>query len=169
MTETEVKAAKSPAKRSETSPEWTALDFPFFRGDLFDFPFLRGFSSEAGRFLNTAPKTSGLWVPAIEVGEKDGNFVITADLPGMNQEDIKVHTSGDAVILEGERKSSTEEKEAGYYHRERSFGRFYRSIPLPNGAELEKAYAEYLDGVLKVMVPAPAFKPKTREIPVNTA
>jgi len=70
-------------------------------------------------------------------------------------------------ILEGERKLKKEEKKEGYYRTERSYGHFYRSIPLPEEVNLEKAYAEFTNGVLEVSIPVTGTKHKSREIPVH--
>jgi len=116
----------------------------------------RGFGEETG------------WMPAIEVREQDGNLVVCADLPGLNKEDVKVEVSGDALVIEGERKREHEETRSGIHRTERSYGRFYRAIPLPEGADLDKAKAQFKDGVLEVRVPVPESRNKAREIPINT-
>jgi HSP20 family protein len=86
-------------------------------------------------------------------------FLVTAELPGVSYEDVKVYFTGDALVLEGERKC--------YFHTERSYGRFYRAIPVPEGANAEKATAQFNNGVLKVVIPIPEIVSKMREIPVT--
>ena len=73
----------------------------------------------------------------------------------------------DALIIEGERKREHTEGQEGYHRYERSFGKFYRSIPLPEGAKPDQARAELNDGVLKISVPAPEMKKKVRQIAVE--
>jgi len=94
------------------------------------------------------------WVPRIEMGEKDGKLCILADLPGVKKEDLNVHVDEDAVTIEGERRQERTIDERGYYQSERSYGSFYRQIPLPQGAQTDAATAEFKDGVLEIEIPA---------------
>jgi HSP20 family protein len=98
-----------------------------------------------------------VWMPAVEVFERDGKLHVHADLPGMKKEDIKLTIEADQLVLQGERRSSHEEggQQAGYYHSERSYGSFYRAIPLPEGVDPAKAEASFKDGVLDVSFDAP--------------
>lgn len=90
--------------------------------------------------------------PTVEMIEKDGSVVVRADLPGMEKKDISVELTGDGVVITGERRSSREETENGYYRSERSYGSFYRYLPLPAGTVGEHAEASYNNGVLEVTV-----------------
>jgi len=108
------------------------------------------------------------WSPRIDVIEREGQFVVRADLPGMNKEDVKVEVTEDAITIEGERKNEKKEEREGYYYCECSYGSFYRAIPLPEGAEASRATAEFRNGVLEVTVPAPSRpEPKARRLEVN--
>ena len=74
------------------------------------------------------------------------------------------------LTIEGERKTEKEEKKGGWVHTERNYGKFYRSIALPDGADTAKATAEFADGVLAVTLPIPeAAAPVVKEIPVGEA
>jgi len=73
----------------------------------------------------------------------------------------------DALVIKGERKSEHKEEREGFYKSERSYGQFYRSIPLPDGAKADQAKAELNDGVLKVSVPVPEAKKTIRQITVE--
>jgi len=115
----------------------------------------------------TAIAPPDAWRPAIEVKEDKGNLFVTAQLPGVNYKDVKVHFTGEALVVEGERKYEKEEKRGGYFHTERSYGRFYRAIPVPEGAAADKATAQFNNGVLNVVLPIPEILPKIREIPVT--
>lgn len=99
--------------------------------------------------------------------QKEGKLLVTAELPGLKKEDVKVHIEGDTLVVEGERKQEKEEKREGYYHSERSYGKFYRSIPLPEGAKGDQVVAQFNNGVLEVTVPVPEVKPKRQEVPVQ--
>jgi len=101
------------------------------------------------------------WSPRVDVVEREGQFVIRADLPGLSKEDIKVEVCDDAITIEGERKQEKKEEREGYCYSECSYGSFYRAIPLPEGVDASKAAAEFCNGVLEVTVPAPS-RPETK-------
>jgi HSP20 family protein len=92
-----------------------------------------------------------LWAPQIEVSERDGQLVIWADLPGLRKEDLKVDLTDEALTIQGER----QEQREGRGYSERSYGSFYRSIPLPEGVDTDGAQAKFQDGVLEVTIPMP--------------
>lgn len=98
-----------------------------------------------------------MWMPQVEVCEDGGKLHVYADLPGMKKEDVKLSLEGDQLVLQGERQSSREEGQQGgsFYHSERSYGSFYRSIPLPEGVDAQTAQASFKDGVLDVTFEAP--------------
>ena len=123
-------------------------DFGFGRG---------GLMPSLGRGFDQA-----LWSPQVEMFEREGQLVVRADLPGMKKDDVNVEITGDAIIIQGERKSESEENREGYYHSERSYGSFYRSIPLPEGVNAEDANATFRNGVLEVTMQAPARQERPR-------
>ncbi|MBZ5596533.1 MAG: Hsp20/alpha crystallin family protein [Acidobacteriia bacterium] len=106
------------------------------------------------------------WSPAIEVNERDGKLEVLAELPGLKESDVKVEVTGEGLVIQGERKREHEEKREGYYRSERSYGQFYRLIPLPEGANVDQAHAEFHNGELRVSIPVP--EQKTRQIPIST-
>ena len=73
----------------------------------------------------------------------------------MTKKDLKVEVTAEALTIEGERAEDHEEQRHGYYRSERSYGRFSRSIPLPEGVKAEEAKASFRNGVLEVVIPAP--------------
>ena len=99
--------------------------------------------------------------------ENDGKLILTAELPGLKKENVKVHVDGDSLVVEGERTREKEEKREGYYHSERSYGKFFRSILLPEGAQAEQTAAHFNNGVLEVTIPIPEAKPKQLDVPVQ--
>ncbi|HEY3178462.1 MAG TPA: Hsp20/alpha crystallin family protein [Casimicrobiaceae bacterium] len=107
------------------------------------------------------------WAPRIEMGEKEGKLCISADLPGVKKEDLDVHIDEDAVTIAGERRQERTVDESGYYQSERSYGSFYRSIPLPEGMETDSATAEFKDGVLQIEIPAPRLKSRGRKLEIK--
>lgn len=155
------------------APEWGAFPFmgpDLFRTNLLDTPFtlMRHFGDELERVFGKGAEF-GTWRPAIDVKLENGKMLVHAELPGMKKENVKVTVTGDLLTIEGERKAETEEKKGGYIHMERNYGRFYRAIGLPKGADTEKAAAEFADGVLTVTILVPEVTPAVKEIPVGGA
>ena len=106
------------------------------------------------------------WAPAIEVFEKEDQFIVKAEVPGMKQDDIDVSVIGDTLSMKGEKKTETEIKDEDYYRCERSYGSFYRSIPIPSNVDASKIEASFEDGVLEVALPKSA-KVKPKKIAVS--
>jgi HSP20 family protein len=100
---------------------------------------------------------ASMWMPQVELREEGGKLHVYADLPGLKKEDVKLSLEGDHLVLQGERQSSREEGQQGgsFYHSERSYGSFYRTIPLPEGVDPQTAQADFKDGVLDVTFEAP--------------
>ena len=107
------------------------------------------------------------WVPKIEVLERNGELSVRADLPGLQKDDIKVEMTEEALTISGERKEEKEEKREGYYRNERSYGSFYRYIPLPAGAKTDTAKAEFHNGVLEVKMQVPKSETRIRQLEIN--
>jgi HSP20 family protein len=114
--------------------------------------------------LARAPALSqaGQWSPQIEVSEREGNLVVRADLPGVKREDVEVNVDNDVLTIRGERRQEHRETEGGYRRTERSYGTFFRQLPLPEGVDRDQVQATYQDGVLEVIVPAPRDRQPTR-------
>jgi len=108
----------------------------------------------------------GEWLPAVDITERDGKILVRADLPGMNKDDIKVELTDGVLTIEGERKQEHEEESQGFRRSERRYGRFSRSISLPEGANLDQARAQFNNGVLEVSVPVPESQ-RRRSIPIE--
>src|SRR5262245_11210525 len=108
------------------------------------------------------------WAPQIDVFQKNNELTIRADLPGLKREEVTVEITDDAVAIQGERKREHEEEREGYYRSERSYGSFYRVIPLPEGTITEQAKANFKDGVLEITMPVPP-KSKGRRIEIGEA
>jgi len=108
-----------------------------------------------------------MWVPPIELFERDEKFVIRVDLPGLMKEDVKIEVTHDELTIEGERKAEKEEKEEGVYRTERTYGRFFRRIEIPEHVKAENAVAAFKNGVLEIEMPAipvPEVKKRTIDI-----
>jgi HSP20 family protein len=110
-----------------------------------------------GRRAALGPRTAGaeLWAPQVDVFQRNHELVVTADLPGLKKDDVKVDVTDDAITIQGERRAEHEEERAGVYRSERSYGSFYRVVPLPEGAMTDQAKATFKNGVLEITMPAP--------------
>ncbi|HEV2074660.1 MAG TPA: Hsp20/alpha crystallin family protein [Thermoleophilaceae bacterium] len=95
------------------------------------------------------------WSPAMDLVEADDHFVLRADLPGLSEEDVQIEVRDDVLRLTGERKAEHEQRERGWYRVERSFGRFSRSLTLPEGVDPDAISASFDRGVLEVRIPKP--------------
>jgi HSP20 family protein len=121
-----------------------------------------------GRGRGGLQSATALWSPHLEVFERNGKLVIEADLPGVKRDDVNVQVEQDAVIIQGQRQQQSENNsQAGYYHSERSYGSFYRMIPLPEGVNTEDATATFRNGVLEIEVPMPQQQQRSRRLEVR--
>lgn len=130
-------------------------------------PFFRRLNEQMDRWLGdlwpgrdwlsfrTGREGLGLWAPQIETFQRGDEFVVRADLPGLNKDEVSVELTDEALTIQGERRQEHEEEREGYYRSERSYGSFYRVVPLPEGAIPESAKAQFRNGVLEVVIKAP--------------
>jgi HSP20 family protein len=171
MAETKVQSQSSEQRDVARREERGLTREPF--GFFSPFSMMRRLSEEMDRAFGSSfglPRVfgeEGAWSPAVEVREHNGNLEIRAELPGMSKDDVKVECTEDAIVIEGEKRREERKEERGYHRSEISYGRFYRAIPLPQGADAGKANAEFKDGVLKIEVPVPEQQRKSREIQVK--
>jgi HSP20 family protein len=123
-----------------------------------------GFGRELGRLADLETST---WLPQVEMFERNGKLNIRADLPGLSKDDIDVDITNDAVVIRGERQQEKEDSGEGYYHSERSYGSFYREIPLPSGVNAEEVNATFRDGVLEITMPVSERQSQSRRIEIG--
>ena len=114
------------------------------------------------RFFGRSQTSFGAYVPQIETFRKDNEYVVRFDLPGVDPKDVQVHAEGNVLSVSGERK--TEEK--GQDYQETFYGKFERTITLPQGVETDKIAARCEHGVLEIRVPVPA-QLTGRKIPIQ--
>ena len=107
------------------------------------------------------------WAPAIDVVTDDGNLVLTAELPGVKQEDVNITLHEGVLTISGERKTEQEEERGGYYVRERRYGSFSRSLSVPEGVDESKIHARYENGVLEVTVEGAAVVQEPKRIQIE--
>jgi HSP20 family protein len=126
--------------------------------ELFDNNFERA-SAQTGR---------STWYPPVDVLESKDSYLIRAELPGMNKEDIKVELKEGTLVLSGERKAEKPAEGVEYRHMERLNAKFWRSFSLPETVKQDGIEAAYKDGVLEIRVPkAEEAKPRQIEITVH--
>jgi HSP20 family protein len=107
------------------------------------------------------------WVPPVDLVEAEDHFVLSADLPGLSEGDVDIEVQDSTLAISGERKPEHQQREKGWYRIERPFGRFSRSLTLPEGVEADKIEASFDNGVLEVRIPKPAER-KPRRISIST-
>ena len=108
----------------------------------------------------------GVWNPAVDLYEKDDSFVITAELAGVDKDNISIDLKDGVLTLSGERSDDGEVKEDSYYRRERIYGKFHRAFSLPADVNSDKIKAEFKDGVLQIEVPKPEER-KPKQITIH--
>lgn len=97
----------------------------------------------------------GVWLPAVDMFEKDDRLVIKAELPGMDKNDISLDFKNNVLTLSGIRQHENEVKEENFYRREMSYGKFVRSFSLPADSDAEKIKAEFQNGLLTIEILKP--------------
>ncbi|MFQ5901521.1 MAG: Hsp20/alpha crystallin family protein [Thermodesulfobacteriota bacterium] len=106
--------------------------------------------------------------PKVNISETEKEFIVSAELPGIDEKDLDVSITRDTLTINGEKKEEDEEKGKNYYRTERSYGSFSKNISLPEEVDLDKTDARFKKGVLRVTLPktAKAIKEK-RKIAIN--
>jgi len=109
------------------------------------------------------------FAPKIDMTETEKEIVVRAEIPGVNEKEIDISLTQDMLTIKGEKKLEKEEKNENYYHLERSYGKFQRSVHLPVRVNENQVKAEYKNGILKIVLPKSGeTKPNTKKIEVKT-
>jgi HSP20 family protein len=95
----------------------------------------------------------GTWAPAVDIYETNDSFVVSADLPGLNKDEIQIDLKDNTLTLKGEKKFEEKVSKDNYIRVERAYGSFVRSFTLPQNVDPEKIKAKYTEGVLEVTIP----------------
>jgi HSP20 family protein len=161
-------------RRGAYAPSMFALS-PSAVLSMSPFELMRRFTDELDRAFEGLGIARGFgageiktWTPSVEVFQQDNNLVVRAELPGMDPGDVRIEITDDGLVVEGERRREHEERLEGGYRSEIEYGRFYRLIPLPEGANVDQAQARLNNGVLEVMIPMAEERRQRRSIPVET-
>jgi len=129
----------------------------------------RFFEPFFGRFNFLEDETkSGVWAPAVDVAEEKDKILVRVEVPGMNENDLKVSFEDGLLTVSGERQF--ERKDDRNYHRiERTYGSFTRTFSLPRTVDASSIAANYRDGILEIEIPKlEEAKPKQIQINVNS-
>ncbi len=137
---------------------------------------VRPFTKEWEEWINEASKAmspregldNATWTPKVDVVENEDSYVVNADIPGMNKEDIKIDIDDNTLTIKGEKKLENKEEKENYIRIERSYGSFFRTFALSENVDRENIKANYKDGVLELTLPKKEeAKPKQIEVEVN--
>jgi HSP20 family protein len=96
---------------------------------------------------------AGTWTPAVDIFETPEFVVLAVELPGLLPSEIEVRIAENTLTLKGERKLEKGIEQENYHRIERSYGSFFRSVPLPPGIKGSEAQAEYRLGILRIQIP----------------
>jgi HSP20 family protein len=114
----------------------------------------RLFDTRMGRYGEDGSQlATSDWVPAVDIREEADRYVIHADVPGVDPEDIEVHMEDGVLSIKGERQSESEEEREHYKRVERVRGSFFRRFSMPDTANAEAISAKSKDGVLEIVIP----------------
>jgi HSP20 family protein len=126
-------------------------------------------NSEMNRYLSmrdAAANQEHEWTPAVDIHEEDSCYMLTADIPGVNRQDVEITLEDGMLTVKGERKSETGVSEEGYRRKERIHGTFVRQFNLPDTVDTANITARAEDGVLKIAIPKQE-KPEPKKITVS--
>jgi HSP20 family protein len=99
------------------------------------------------------------WAPRVDLADEDGHFVLTAELPGIESEDVDIEVEGNVLTIRGEKKIEHEHKDERVHIAERRYGSFERTFTLPSSADPERVEADFHQGILKLQI---AKRPEAR-------
>jgi len=120
-------------------------------------------------FDRELPETSfrdNVWEPAVDISETGDEYQVSADLPGLTKDDVKISYEDGVVTIRGEKKQEKEDKGRNYHRVERCYGAFERSFRLPARVDVDKISAKFKDGVLDLRLPK-TEEVKPKEIPIK--
>lgn len=170
-------ASRGLSRREELLPSWSESPFALMRRfsedmDRFFGDFFSDFETGHGPLASRSGRggggfRQGQWTPPIEVYQRDNQLVVCAELPGLGKDDINVEVSDDLLTISGERREEHEENRQGYRHSERRYGRFSRSISLPEGVNSQDMNASFRNGVLEITIPTPQREQRSRRIEIQ--
>lgn len=119
--------------------------------------------------FNDEPEDRNLsWSPRVDLVELEDRFEVSAELPGLTRDDVKVELQENVLTLSGEKQSAVEKKDRNLFICERNYGQFRRSFQFPNRVDASKIDASFKDGILTVSLPkVEEAKPKLIDVKIN--
>ena len=154
---------------SYNKPDHYNTDYPFFTIGKDMNGFLNPLSPDffGNSFIDFHPLKKDRF-PKVDIAETKDNFLITADLPGIDEKNVNITLDDRILTIKGEKKTDTEDKQGEFYSRERSYGEFQRSFEVPETIDENKIDASFSNGVLKVKMPkTPEAKKEVKKILIN--
>lgn len=146
-------------ERIEEKPEMTPV-----KRDMHPYPF-HFLQRDMNKLFEDFTRGVEIWRPhfaepllgeyhvKVDLKDNEKEFVLSAEVPGVDQKDIEITITPDYLMIKGEKKEEKEENEKGYYRSERSYGCFQRVLPLPCKVEKDHVTATFKNGILKVVMP----------------
>jgi HSP20 family protein len=132
-------------------------------------PFRKEMDEVMRRFFGNeefAGPTAKTWAPRVDVEETEKEFLVKADLPGVDPKNVEIAVENGVMMIRGEKKEEKEETKKNYHRVERFAGFFFRAIPLPPSADAEKVTATSANGVVTVSIPKKA-EARSRKVPIT--
>jgi HSP20 family protein len=160
---------------------------PYYGWRTSPFELMRRFSEDVDRIFSSfgfgnwglgntlSPPLSSMgtsmssWTPPVDISTKGDDLVVSVDLPGLKPEEVQIEAEDNRLIIRGEHRDerSDKDEDKGYWYSERSYGSFYRAIPLPAGVNADNAQAYFNNGVLELTLPGAAKKLKPQRRPIQ--
>ncbi|MEG4801323.1 Hsp20/alpha crystallin family protein [Microcoleus sp. ARI1-B5] len=116
----------------------------------------------------TRDNSEAAWMPALELADAGDNFVLKAQLPGIDPKDIDVQVTREAISISGERRYENTEEKPRYVRSEFRYGKFHRTLPLPAHIQNDSVQAEYKDGILTLTLPK-VTEARNKVVKINLA
>jgi HSP20 family protein len=116
----------------------------------------------------TRDNSETAWMPALELADAGDNFVLKAQLPGIDAKDIEVQVTREAISISGERRYENTDEKSGYVRSEFRYGKFHRVLPLPAHIQNDSVQAEYKDGILTLTLPK-VTEARNKVVKINLA
>jgi HSP20 family protein len=165
-TKVPAKTEEKPAERAAVPAAWRPFESLRREVDRLFEDFDRGFWRFPSRSLFDIEPfwRRGITTPAVDIVEREKDYQVAAELPGMEEKDVEVKVTDNVMTIKGEKKEEKEEKKKDYYLSERHYGAFQRSFSLPGGVDADKIEATFKKGVLTVTLPKrpEAIKPERK-------
>jgi len=120
------------------------------------------------QLATTRDNSEATWMPALEVADAGDNFVLKAQLPGIDPKDVDVQVTPEAISISGERRYENTEEKSGYVRSEFRYGKFHRVLPLPAPIQNDSVQAECKDGILTLTLPK-VTEARNKVVKINLA